>query len=280
MKFANLHLHSTYSDAGFTPTQLVCLGKALGYKALALTDHETDGGNDEFFRVAKREEMLVITGAEFYGHLNGKKMHLTALDFDREAPEVRALIRQRCDLQAAWLKECFERGVEKDVIKGVIWEDVLDYAGEGRWLCTDTLAEVLRIKKAIPPEGMRYVKEHTTKDPEMKAKKAEYPTAAEVIQAVRSAGGVIALAHPTESLMGIVGELVELGLNGIEVDHPGIAPEVMPLCDQAAQQYNLYRCGGTDHTGPMSCCGGKHAIPVWSGITEEEFYTLTERRLG
>ena len=48
MKFANLHLHSTYSDAGFTPTQLVQLGKALGYKALALTDHETDGGNDEF----------------------------------------------------------------------------------------------------------------------------------------------------------------------------------------------------------------------------------------
>lgn len=280
MKFANLHLHSTYSDAGFTPTQLVQLGKALGYKALALTDHETDGGNDEFFRAAKREEIQVITGTEFYAHLNGKKMHLTALDFDREAPQLRALIKERCRLQAAWLKECFELGVEKEVIKGVTWDDVLDYAGESRWLCTDTLAEVLRIKKAIPPEGMRYVKENTTKDPEMKAKKAEYPTAEEVIKAVRSAGGVIALAHPTESLVDIVGELVELGLNGIEVDHPGIAPEVLPLCDRAAQQYDLYRCGGTDHTGPMSCCGGKHAIPVWSGITEEEFVILKERRLG
>lgn len=280
MKFANLHLHSTYSDAGFTPTQLVYVGKALGYKALALTDHETDGGDDEFFRVAKREEIQVISGAEFYAQLDGQKMHLTALDFDREAPELRAFIKERCDLQAAWLKECFERGVEKEVIRGVTWDDVLDYAGEGRWLCTDTLGEVLRIKKAIPPEGMRYVKENTTKDPEMKAKKVEYPTAAEVIQAVRSAGGIIALAHPTESLVDIVGELVELGLNGIEVDHPGIAPEVLPLCDQAARQYNLYRCGGTDHTGPMSCCGGKHAIPVWNGVTEEEFYTLIERRLG
>ena len=277
MKFANLHLHSTYSDAGFTPTQLVCLGKALGYKALALTDHETDGGNDEFFRVAKREEIQVISGAEFYGHLNGKKMHLTALDFDREAPELRALVRQRCDLQAQWTKGCLELGLERGILKGISWEDVLDVAGKDAWIGSDILFETLRRKKAIPEEGLRYVKQTVMRDPEMVARKAEYPTAAEVIQAVRSAGGIIALAHPTESLVGIVGEL---GLNGIEVYHPGIAPEVLPLCDQAAQQYNLYRCGGTDHTGPMSCCGGKYAIPVWNGITEEEFYTLTERKLG
>lgn len=280
MKFANLHLHSTYSDAGFAPQHLVYIGKALGYGALALTDHETDGGCEEFMRAAKREGIETVTGAEFYAELEGRKMHLTALDFDREAPQLRALIQKRCDLQAAWLKECFEQGVHRGVIKGVTWEDVLDYAGEGRWLCSDTLAEVLRIKKAIPPEGLRYVKDNTTKDPEMKAKKAAYPTAEEVIKAVRSAGGVIALAHPTEGLMSIVDKLVELGLNGIETDHPGIAPEVLPLCAAAAEQYGLYCCGGTDHTGPMSCCGGKHAIPVFNGITEEQFRILQERRLG
>ena len=30
MKYANLHLHSTHSDAGFTPEQLVIIGKSLG----------------------------------------------------------------------------------------------------------------------------------------------------------------------------------------------------------------------------------------------------------
>lgn len=280
MKFANLHLHSTYSDAGFTPQQLVYIGKALGYGALALTDHETDGGCKEFMRFAKREGIETVTGAEFYAELDGRKMHLTALDFDQDAPELRALIQKRCDLQAMWLKECFDQGVERGVIKGVVWEDVLDVAGQDAWLCTDTLAEVLRRKKAIPEEGLGYVKEHTTKDPEMKAKKAPYPTAEEVIKAVRSAGGVIALAHPTEGLIGIVRPLVELGLNGIEVDHPGIAPEVLPLCARAAELYNLYPCGGTDHTGPMSCCGGKHAVPVFNGITEEQFLMLKERRLG
>jgi predicted metal-dependent phosphoesterase TrpH len=47
MKYANCHLHSTYSDAQLTPAQLVLIGKSLGYKAQALTDHETDGGVKE-----------------------------------------------------------------------------------------------------------------------------------------------------------------------------------------------------------------------------------------
>ena len=53
MKYANLHLHSTYSDAQLTPEQLVLIGKSLGYRALALTDHETDGGVKEFAVVAE-----------------------------------------------------------------------------------------------------------------------------------------------------------------------------------------------------------------------------------
>lgn len=280
MKFANMHLHSTYSDAGFTPQQLVYIGKALGYKALVLTDHETDGGCREFMRAAKREEIETLTGAEFYAQLNGQKMHLTALDFDQDAPQLRAFIKERCDLQAAWMKECFSLGVERGVIRGVAWEDVLDYAGEDRWLCSDTLAEVLRRKKAIPPEGLCYVKDNTTKVPEMKAKKVAYPAAEEVIKAVRSAGGVIALAHANEALLGCVEQLVQLGMNGIEIDHPGMTPENMVRAAELAQTYDLYHCGGTDHTGPMSCCGGKYAIPVFSGVTEEEFNAIKERSLG
>ena len=46
MKYANLHLHSFFSDGQMTPEQLVLIGKCMGYHALALTDHCTDGGND------------------------------------------------------------------------------------------------------------------------------------------------------------------------------------------------------------------------------------------
>ena len=68
MKYGNLHLHSTYSDAQFTPAQLFMIGKSLGYRALALTDHETDGGVPELMKYAKEQGGVdIISGIEFYG---------------------------------------------------------------------------------------------------------------------------------------------------------------------------------------------------------------------
>ena len=70
------------------------------------------------------------------------------------------------------------------------------------------------------------------------------------------------------------------GLNGIEVSHPSLYRNYAALAVEAAEKYNLYRCGGTDHTGAMSCCGGNLAIPALEGITDEEFMMIKERRLG
>ena len=77
-----------------------------------------------------------------------------------------------------------------------------------------------------------------------------------------------------------LGKLVDAGLNGIETDHPEIAPDTVPLAVEAAKTFNLYHSGGTDHTGPMSACGGDLAIPAYEGISEEDFQILIERRLG
>ena len=176
--------------------------------------------------------------------------------------------------------ECVELGLEHGFLKGITWDDVLDVAEDGAWICVDTLFEALRRKKAIPEQGLDYVRTNVIKNPNILAKKPKHPQAADVIGAVRAAGGVIALAHPTEELMHCLEELVKLGLNGIETSHPGVDPEVVPLTVAAAEKYNLYHCGGTDHTGPMGGNGGKHAIPAFQGISEEDFRILTERRLG
>jgi len=44
MKFADLHLHTQFSDGTFTPEELVGHGARLGFAALALTDHDTVEG--------------------------------------------------------------------------------------------------------------------------------------------------------------------------------------------------------------------------------------------
>ena len=280
MKYANMHLHSTYSDAGFTPEQLVLIGKALGYRALALTDHETDGGVKEFMKIAHREGIQAISGAEFYGSMDGYSLHLTALDFDMENPDIRAFIRQRCERETEITRKCVERGLRLGFLEGFTWNDVTDFAPEGTWVCIDTVIRAMQLKQLVPAEyDWNTFRKNVFKGPEVKAFKTPNPTAEEVIRVVRKAGGVVALAHPNGQTH-LVEKLVGFGLNGIEVSHPDLYGHEPYLALEAAETFRLYRCGGTDHTGPMSSCGGNLAIPVFNGVTEEEYTTLIERRLG
>ncbi len=39
--FADLHLHTRFSDGTFTPEEVVVEGRKHGFAALAITDHDT-----------------------------------------------------------------------------------------------------------------------------------------------------------------------------------------------------------------------------------------------
>ena len=280
MKYANLHLHSTFSDAQFTPEQLILIGKSLGYYAMALTDHETDGGNDEFARFAKKEGIRHISGVEFYGKDFGINFHITALDFDRDNPAIRAYIKERCDLYMEATRKKFEEGIRIGFIQGVTWDDIMVFTPEGAWMCIDSVMNVMRLKRVVPADyDWDEFRRVVFKSDFAKSCKVAPPRAEDVIKVIRKAGGVATLAHPNEKWLEHVPQLVEWGLNGIEIDHPEMEQRAISLAREAAENYNLYHSGGTDHTGPMGGNEGKDAIPVFNGITEEEYYTLVERRL-
>lgn len=276
MKYANLHLHSTYSDGTLDPERLVYIGKSLGYRALALTDHETDGGYDELKIAADREGIDAIRGVEFYGMQNGKFLHLTALDFDKDAPLLRELINERQETRYEVTKKRFELAVSRGYITDLTWDDVEKYNSPGAWLCVGSLIRAYRILCIPIPEDLNM---KVFKNPEASALATPRPSAERVIKAVRSAGGVIGLAHPYK-ITHYIPELVEYGLNGVEVSHPDNKEDTSELALAMAKEYNLYHLGGTDHTGAMSGLGGSHARPALQGLDEEEYFTLIERRRG
>lgn len=277
MKYANLHLHSTYSDAQYTPQQLLLIGKSLGYRALALTDHDTDGGYQDLYWAAKREGGIDVTiGAEFYGKHGRYILHLTALDYDYKNPALRAYINERVEQRYELTKKCVERGIRLGFLPHITWDDVTKLYGPNTWLCIDSVVNTYKKNRIPVPENIR---QNCFVGPEVDAMAYPDVPAEKVIKLVREAGGVIALAHPHQTTH-LVPELYEFGLNGIEVSHPDNYENTSYLALEMAKKYNLYHCGGTDHTGPMSGCGGEYAIPAFQGITEEEYYILKERRKG
>ena len=280
MKFANLHLHSHYSDATFTPYQLALIGKCLGYGALALTDHETDGGVKEFARGCEKLGLQSLYGVEFYGRHDGHCLHLVALDYDYDDPTFRAFVKERCELYTECTRKRVERGIRIGYIKDFTWNDVLDYARDGSWICIDHVINAMKFKKVMDPtDDGEDLRRNVFKGPEAKSYQAPDPTAEQVIKVIRKAGGIAILAHPANQTQ-YVPELVNYGLNGIEICHPLLdGGEVSPAAE-AAKTFRLYRSGGTDHTGAMSSCGGSNAVPALHGIDEEDFYVMKERRLG
>ena len=277
MKYANLHLHSIYSDGLLTPHQLVIIGKSLGYRALALTDHETDGGVRPFMNSARSEGGIdTVSGIEFYGMYEGFNLHLTALDFDMDNPALRAFVSRRCELRYECTKKRFELAESLGYISEITWADIEKYTPKDAWFCIGALVRTYEILGIPAPADLSA---KVFKTPEAAALGPATPSAEEVIKTVRGAGGIIALAHPFKRTHLVPG-LVEMGLNGIEVSHPDNKENTSALATEAAKEFNLYHCGGTDHSGVMSGLGGRHAIPALHGLTEEEYYCLKERKRG
>jgi error-prone DNA polymerase len=80
--YVELHCHSAFSllDGAASPETLVGRASALGFRALALTDHDELGGFVRFAQAAHRVELDAIIGAE----LTVGETHLVLLAETRE----------------------------------------------------------------------------------------------------------------------------------------------------------------------------------------------------
>lgn len=81
----DFHTHSTHSDGSLTPTELVREAKLKGISAMALTDHNTISGLEEFVDACKKEDIFPIPfGVEIYAQL--PKQLVT--DTDNQCPDL------------------------------------------------------------------------------------------------------------------------------------------------------------------------------------------------
>ena len=79
----DLHLHSTFSDGRYTPTELVQEALAKGLAVIALTDHDSWNGVGEAQAAAARLGGLrVLTGVELGAQWENDSVHILAYHVD------------------------------------------------------------------------------------------------------------------------------------------------------------------------------------------------------
>ena len=82
----DFHLHSTSSDGLDTPSQLIDKAVNLNLKAIALTDHDTILGLEEFISYGEEKNLIVIPGIEVSIRHEPKRdlidIHIIGLNID------------------------------------------------------------------------------------------------------------------------------------------------------------------------------------------------------
>ncbi len=95
MKLCDLHTHSVFSDGTFTPAEIIAEAEKLGLSSVALCDHNTVDGLNDFLKAAEKSKVEAIAGAEFSVDFGGTELHLLGLFIKPEYfPRVSALMTE------------------------------------------------------------------------------------------------------------------------------------------------------------------------------------------
>ena len=297
MKYANLHLHSIYSDGVYTPRELCEKARSLGYGAIALTDHDTFAGYGELAQAADELGLEHTVGVEFVAQAFGESFHIVGLGFD---PENKALLRHSALLRENAMNKAkakFEALASTKPFSFITWDEVVANAPEGATFCNEQIFASLAKRGLFSQESFwDYFFIY-------KAMRVTYPknsiniSAEHVISLIRNAGGVAILAHPHGQTC-YLERLVRLGLTGVECDHPELSDADKIAARAFAEKNSLYISGGTDHTGRLGdftdkrgdkpyaaeLAGDSFYCPLSfdakNGITKEEFDRIKMRICG
>lgn len=294
--YANLHLHSTHSDGKYDPTTLAKIAHQEGYRAAALTDHDTATGCAEFKAACEALGMEAIFGAEFsaptslYTRPNGKagSFHITAYHFDPEYPPMKEYLTQMGLRETDQTRILFERGLQLGLIQGITWDEVLAFNQGIAYICNEHVFAAMKAKGlATDLDYPLFFK--NVYGPYRKTVPPLYPfkQVEEIIALVHEAGGIALVAHPHNQLQ-YLDALIEMGIDGLEAWHPDLTEEEKAEAYRLGLEKKLYISGGSDHSG---LCGGQYATltdprlsrhyiePLSVGTTKDYFEEIRDRTL-
>jgi predicted metal-dependent phosphoesterase TrpH len=285
--FCDLHLHSTASDGTDAPGDLPRLVKAAGLSAFALTDHDTTAGLVECAAAAKKLKLDFVPGIELSANpdLDGAgsprgTLHLLGYFIDPDhaglAEISNRMARARDERNPRIVEKLNGLGVRMD------YDEVVKLArdlagGDARAVVGRPHIGQLLIAKGYVKSMHEAFNKYLGAGGEAYTRRDRLD-AAEAIDTVHAAGGLICLAHPVQlkleddaELEHAVARLVDLGLDAIETRHSDHTPADMQQFTKLATRFGLLTSGGSDYHGSrksVTLGGQRVPIGVYEGLRD------------
>jgi len=245
MKYADLHVHTHYSDSTFSPEEVVSLAREKGLAAIAICDHDSVDGIAPCRKAAATAGIEIIPSIELTVEKPDAEIHILGYFLDWKKEWFLKKLQHLRAARVARLRKMAEKlegaGIKADVA------EILKSAGKGS-------VGRLHLAKAMMKTGkVKSFKEAFGKY--IGFKKPCYVsnvlfTPEEAIGDILKLGGVPVLAHP--DVMGkdeYIPELVGYGLRGIEAYHTDHDSKTTRHYEEMAKRLGLLVTGGSDCHG-------------------------------
>ena len=245
MKFADLHLHTQFSDGTFTPEELVLRAQNAGLACIALTDHDTVEGCARAAAACAAVNLHFIAGAELTAEHADVEVHILGYFLDTQNPllleriaKFQAVRQERIHAMCAALNKL---GVP---IKAESVFELANCKSPGRPHVARTLVKE-KLIGSLDEAFDRFLK---------KGRPAWVPktkmSALEAVELIHQAGGLAVMAHPGLNRSDdIIPALIEAGLDGIECFHTKHSTVMSERYLVIAEKHNLLVTGGSDCHG-------------------------------
>ena len=249
-KTCDLHTHTVHSDGTLSSSELAREAKRIGLSAIALTDHNSVAGLDEFLSAAREIDVEAAAGVEFSVEYKGMELHLIGLFINREhygavMEFIGDLKEKKNEANRALVSKLRAIGFEID------YDALLAATPEGYVNRAHIAIDMLRrgYVASVSEAFDRYLSEKSGY-----YRSPEKPDLFKTIEFIDSIGAVSILAHPLLQLSRE--ELKELlmtdgcrKLDAIETQYVKYSREDREFSSGLCRELSLLESGGSDFHG-------------------------------
>ena len=244
---ADLHMHTYYSDGVLSPEELISKVKKAGLDVISVTDHDIVDAIDETTEIANQHGIEVIPGVEISAEHRGRETHILAYHIDHKNEELLDYLKNFRRERMIRARKIVEKLNELNVM--ISFDEVLakvkGNASIGRPHIAMALVDGNYIEsyydafnKYIGDDKPAYVKKPNV-------------SVAEAVKLISRSMGLSFVAHPGKTLRNgnNIYEMIEAGVDGIEIIHPSHSEYDIAFYQDLASQYFMLESGGSDFHG-------------------------------
>ena len=246
---ADLHCHTRLSDGSMGIDNLIVLAKKLQIDTIAITDHDCLAGNVRGKRIGEQHGVRVLPGVEISScdKSRGNRAHL--LCYLADTPD---RLEGLCHRNLLERKKTGQYMILKTSVQYPVTPDFIIKCAAG-----STGVYKQHIMHALLESGLTdriysdlYAELFSADSEKNVLREPAFPDVFDVLDAIHDAGGIAVLAHPAlYGNMELLPELVEHGLDGVEVWHPSADADTVETLRAFAKTNDLLMTGGSDFHG-------------------------------